>query len=74
MRIPIGSELLFTDGDARVVVTAPRQVSFNGEDSSLSAVTRSLLNLDHNVAPTQYWTFNGRNLRDIYNETYQRED
>jgi hypothetical protein len=73
MRIPIGSELLFTDGAAHVVVTGPRQVSFDGDDTSLSAVTRSLLGLDHNVAPAQYWTFNGRNLRDIYDETYQRE-
>lgn len=25
----------------------------------------------YNVAPGPYWSFNGRKLKDIYNETYQ---
>jgi hypothetical protein len=29
-----------------------------------------LLSLDYSVQPGPYWTFNGRSLRDIYNETY----
>jgi hypothetical protein len=37
---------------------------------SLSAATRVLLGTDYNVAPGPYWTFNGRSLRDIYDETY----
>ena len=36
---------------------------------SLSAATRVLLGTDYNVAPGP-WTFNGRSLRDIYDETY----
>ena len=32
--------------------------------------TRILLGIEHSVQPSPYWTFNGRSLRDIYNETY----
>jgi hypothetical protein len=73
MGIPIGSELLFSRGDARALVTADKRVSVNGVDSSLTAATRTLLGLDYDVNPTSHWIYNGRNLRDIYDETYQRE-
>ena len=70
MGIPIGSELKFTESDASVFVMAPKKVKLNGEEMSLTAATRTLLGLEYSVAPGPYWTFNGRSLRDIYNETY----
>jgi hypothetical protein len=72
MGIPIGSSLLFTRTDATVTVIAPRQVSLEGTETSLTAATRSLLGIPYHVAPAPYWTFNGRTLQDIYDETYQR--
>lgn len=70
MGIASGSVLHFTEGDATVVVASERKVLLNGEDMSLTAATRQLLGLDYSVAPGPYWTFEGRLLRDIYNETY----
>jgi len=70
MGIPIGSQLLFTESDAFVLVSAPRRVKLNDADVSLTAATRKLLGLDYSVQPGPYWSFNGRSLRDIYNETY----
>lgn len=70
MGIPIGTELKFTQGAAAVTVTSNRKVSFNGEETSLSQTTKVLLGNDYYVAPGPYWTFNGKVLRDIYNETY----
>lgn len=70
MGIPIGSELAFRDGGSTVRVTAPKKVRLEDEELSLTAATRTLLGLDYSVAPGPYWTFNGRSLRDIYNETY----
>lgn len=70
MGIPIGSLLYFTESDASVVVSAARKVKLNDVEMSLTAATRTLLNLDYSVQPGPYWTFNGRSLRDIYNETY----
>ncbi len=71
MGIPIGSMLVFAgDEDVEVTVVSDRKVSYNNEDVFLSRVTRELLELDYNVQPTKYWTTDGRNLRDIYIETY----
>ena len=71
MGIPVGSVLVFAgDEDAEVTVTSDRKVNFRGENVFLSKVTRELLGLEYNVQPTRYWTFNGKNLRDIYAETY----
>lgn len=70
MGIPIGSQLYFTEGDVSAVVSTPKKVKLNDVEMSLTAATRTLLNLDYSVQPGPYWTFNGRSLRDIYNETY----
>lgn len=71
MGIPAGSVLHFTQGEETVEVMDERRVRFRGEDSSLTAATRELLGNSYHVAPGPYWTFNGRLLRDIYNETYE---
>jgi len=70
MQIPVGSVLHFTEGDITVTVTSPRKVLFNGEEESLTAVTMELLGIDHSIQPSPYWTFDGKLLRDIYEETY----
>ena len=74
MGIPIGSELYFnTDGEIATVISE-KLVSFRGTETSLTNATRMALGegYAYNVAPGPYWTFNGRKIRDIYNETYQK--
>src|SRR6267143_1852786 len=51
MGIPIGSQLLFTESDASVLVSTPRKVKLNDVDISLTAATRTLLRLDYSVQP-----------------------
>jgi hypothetical protein len=70
MGIPAGSVLNFSEGDATVIVASDRKVHLNGKQLSLTAATRQLLQLDYSVAPAPYWTFDGKSLLDIYNETY----
>jgi hypothetical protein len=70
MGIPIGSQLQFTEGDAFAFVTTPRKVKLNDVEMSLTAATRRSLGVDYDVQPGPYWTFNGRKVRDIYNDTY----
>lgn len=71
MGIPLGSVLVFVgDEDAEVLVTSERKVMFKEEEVSLSRATRGLLGLEYNVQPTKYWTFDGKNLKEIYAETY----
>ncbi|MBO6564810.1 MAG: GIY-YIG nuclease family protein [Pseudomonadales bacterium] len=71
MGIPEGSILTWAnEGDYEVSVGGPRKVFYKGIETSLTAVTRDILGLEHNVQPTQFWQFENRNLQDFYNDTY----
>ena len=70
MGIPVGSTLSSTHGAAAVTVVGPRRVCFGEEEMSLSAATAQVLQVDYPVAPGPHWTFNGKRLSDIYEETY----
>lgn len=70
MNIPIGSEIInVTNGEA-AIVKSDKSVIFRGEETSLTNATKVILGNDYHVAPNPYWTFNGKSLRTIYNETY----
>jgi len=72
MNIPIGSKLKYAkdDQDIEVEVCSEKKVIYNGKITSLTAVTRELMQIGHDVQPTPYWMYEGKNLMDIYNETY----
>ena len=70
MGIPEGSILEFTRGDHNCEVISGRRVKFEDEDISLTALTKRLLEIDRSPPPCPYWTYQGRNLSDIYTETY----
>jgi len=71
MHIPPGSILVATAfPDVSVTVVGPRQVQLGEQVMSLTAASRQVLGLSYNVAPGPYWTYNGRLVRDIYNQTY----
>ena len=74
MGIPIGSELSFNNNGEIATVISDRTVRFRDEETNITNATRMALGegYAYNVAPGPYWVFNGRKLRDIYNETYQR--
>jgi hypothetical protein len=72
MNIPVGAKLVYTKGNNQieVEVCSEKKVLYNGIKTSLTAVTKELLGSDRDVQPSRYWTYNGKNLLDIYNETY----
>jgi hypothetical protein len=70
MGIPIGSQLKSTHNDTEVTVVAPKKVRLGDEDMSLTAATRQLLQLDYSVQPGPHWTYNGKTIHDIYEDTY----
>lgn len=73
MNIPLESVLVYVkDSEIRVKVISSNKVSYNGTEYSLSALTKDLLNLPYYVCPTRYWTYEGKNLQTIYDETYTR--
>lgn len=73
MGIPVGSVLQFTRGPQTVTVLGPKSVDLDGESMFLTAATQRLLGNVNPVRPAPFWTFNGRPLSEIYEETYPRE-
>lgn len=72
MGIPVGSELVSTRNSAVVTVVGPKKVRLGDDELSLSAATKQVLQLDYAIAPAPYWTFNGRPLAEIYEDTYTK--
>lgn len=72
MGIRNGAELVCRhDGkEYKAIVVSDRKVLFDGEETSLSAATKKIKNIDYNLPPTKYWFYNGKWLNDIYCETY----
>lgn len=75
MGIEPAMRLTYTkDPSIEVIVIGEKKVLFEDKEQSLTAVTRKLLGLNHDVQPTGYWNFEGKNLREIYDETYPLEE
>lgn len=74
--IPIGLQLQFIEDDKEIIaeVSGEKKVLVNGNETSLTAITRELLVLEYSVQPSPYWTYNGKKLLDIYNEKYVVEE
>ena len=71
MGLAVGTVLTFVnDTGIEVVIASDKKVIYNEEEVSLTHVTKELLELDYAVQPTKYWMVNGKNLRDIWRETY----
>lgn len=71
MGIPVGSELVYVDdGQIRVTVADDRRVQYNDQTMYLTTLTSELLHTTYPLQPSPYWTFEGRNLKTIYEETY----
>ena len=71
MGIPVGSRLVSTRTDQQALVAPQNRVTFLGENMSLSAATERIVG--YPTAPCPQWTFGGRNVGDIYRETYGRK-
>ena len=70
-----GDVLAFTkDPSVEVVIIDEKKILYKGETYSLTGVTKKLLNISHSIQPTGYWTYAGKNLREIYDETYILEE
>ncbi|MGP8216317.1 MAG: hypothetical protein ACLQQ4_12175 [Bacteroidia bacterium] len=64
------SEFDFENISAKANILNEKKITFNGTEYSLTKLTQELLKLDYAVQPTKFWSFKGKNLIDIYNETY----
>lgn len=53
-----------------VTIHSAKEVIYNGTVQSLTAVTKKILNTSKPLQPTPKWSYEGRSLSDIYDETY----
>lgn len=75
MGIANGQLLYFVDDPSiTVTVSGPRKVIYNGNPVSLTAATRAILNLDYSIQPSPRWKYNGKLLKDIYEEVYSDDE
>ena len=76
LNIPTGSVLVYKDGNAQVTVSAPKLVLFNEKECSLTAATRKVMGLadDYPIQPSPYWTYNGKTVKEIYDDFYAALD
>jgi hypothetical protein len=70
MGIPLGSVLHSNYNHESCEVVDAKKVGFRGIVMSLTRATREMLELDYNVAPSSFWVYEGKILRDIYEDTY----
>lgn len=70
MNIEKGATLNSNYNEESCEVLDERNVVFRDEEMSLTRATRIMLDNSYNVAPGNYWIYEGSKLRDIYNETY----
>ena len=68
MGIPVGSVLVSTRTGEEATVVPNNRVTFRNENMSLSTATERTVGYRTNPCPQ--WTFKGRNVGDIYRETY----
>lgn len=75
MGIPAGALLTFIETGETAEVNSPRSVIFRGEETSLTNATKIAAGdrFAYSVAPGPYWSYEGKRLRDIYDETYSRD-
>ena len=74
MGILVGEKLKYIHSDETVEIVDSKRVKRNEEIHSLSSITKELLEIDGNVRPTGYWTYKGKPLSEIYEETYGPRD
>ena len=73
MGLKAGDILKFGRNEETCTVLNGRQVSYKGEEWFLSNLTNKLLDRTGPMDGSPYWYVNGKNLKDIYNETYSAE-
>lgn len=72
MGLSDGDTLVYTeDPSITAEIVGPKKVRCLDEDEiSLTAITTKLRNSKYACQPTPWWTYKGKNLSDIYDETY----
>ena len=74
--IPLNSEIVLMESEPEIkaIVVANRKVEYDGEQYSLTKLTKILRGWNTNRRPLSSWTYKGRTLQELYNECYLNRD
>ncbi len=72
LRIPVGATLNSLDGNNEAITVTGNKVIYKGEEMSLTRATKLMLGIDHDRQPSPYWYYQGRSLREMYDEYHSR--
>ena len=70
MGLDIGAEIQFIPFEEACFIESESKVRYKNQVMSLTALTKQLLESDRPVRPARHWTYKGRKLSSIYDETY----
>jgi len=70
MQIPIDEKIFSASNEDFCIIHSKNKVSYKDEIMSLTKATRLSLDNNYNVAPCPHWNYRGKNLSEIYDETY----
>jgi hypothetical protein len=73
MGLDIGAEIQLIPFDATCVIESESKVRYENQVMSLTALTKQLLESERPVRPAPHWTYEGRKLSSIYDETYDAQ-
>ena len=71
MQIPVGEKIYSASNNDYCVIHSSNRVLYKGEEMSLTRATRLSLENNYKIAPCPQWNYKGKNLSDIYDETYE---
>lgn len=76
LNIPNGSVLVSKDVQYQATVVGEKKIDFNGTVCSLTAATRKILELpdDYPLQPSPHWTYNGKTVKEIYEDFHSSDD
>ena len=74
--IPVGAMLQFKGRGSIAKVLSEKKVEYQGQECSLTAATRKELGLpdDYPLQPSPYWLYQGKTVKEIYDERHTEED
>ena len=73
MGIAIGETLTTADGLITCKIAEEKKIEYEGEVMSLTRLTKKLKDVEYAPQPGLHWFYNGKSVKELYDETYSIE-
>jgi hypothetical protein len=66
-------EFIYKNKKEQAIVSGENKVLYGNKEYSLTKLTKELMEIEKDIQPTPYWYYNGKNLKDLYEQKYVRQ-